>query len=197
MVPTKNLIGRINSAIVAAASTIPGGIPNPRSKLDIHANMLVFRKNCFVFDSVHGRTVDVYSFDPSLSLSKKTPIFDAAVAYDLPYNHKTYILLDRNVLHVSSIDNNLIPHFIVRESGALVHDVPKIHVNDPGVNNHSILFPDSGLQIQLQIWGIFFFFHSRVPTHEDITSCDKILITPDSANWDPYCLIFLIMKNRC
>ena len=47
------------------------------------------------------------------------------------------------------MDNNPIPTFIVREGGAMVHDVPKIHVNDPGVNYHSILFPVYGLQIQL------------------------------------------------
>ena len=84
------------------------------------------------------------------------------------------------------MDNNLIPAFIVRESGALFHDAPNINVNDPGVNENLILFPDSNLQIQLQLWDIFSFFHSRVPTHEEITSCDKILITPYSADWDPY-----------
>ena len=84
------------------------------------------------------------------------------------------------------MDNNLIPPLMFRESDAMVHDVLKIHVNYPGVNDHSILFPDSSLQIQLQLWGIFSFFHWRVPSHEDITSCDKILITPDSANWDLY-----------
>ena len=80
----------------------------------------------------------------------------------------------------------MIPPFIVCESGALVHYVPKIHVNDTGVIDNSILFPDSGLQIQIQLWGIFSFFHSRVTTHEEITSCDKILITLDSADWDTY-----------
>ena len=70
--------------------------------------------------------------------------------------------------------NNLIPPFIVYESGTMVHDVTKIHVNDPGVNDHYILLSDSGLQIELQLWEIFSFFHSRDPTHEEITSCDKI-----------------------
>ena len=56
----------------------------------------------------------------------------------------------------------------------MVHDVTKIHVNDPGVNDHYILLSDSGLQIELQLWEIFSFFHSRDPTHEEITSCDKI-----------------------
>ena len=94
-----------------------------------------------------------------------------------------YILLDRNTLHVHSMENNLIPTFIVRDSGALVHDMPNIHVNDPGVNNNLILFPDSGLKTQLQLWGILSFIHSRVPTHEEITSRDKILITPESDDW--------------
>ena len=169
------MIGRINYSIVAAASTITGDSPDPRPEMDIYDNMLVLVKNCFVFDSVHGHTVDVAPFDPSFGLSKKIPIVDAALAYYFPYNHKTCILLDCNALHVPSTENNLVPPFIVCESGALVHDGPKIYVNDPGLNYHSILFPDSGLQIQLQLWGILYFFHSRVQTHEEITSCDKNL----------------------
>ena len=136
--------------------------------------------------SLVGHTIGVAPFDPSLGFSKKIPIVDAMVAYDCPYTHKAYILLAHNALHIPSMDNNLVPPFIVREIGALVHDVPKIHVNDPGVNYHYILFPDSVLQIQLYLWGILSFFHSRVTTHEEITSCDKILITPYSADWDPY-----------
>ena len=97
-----------------------------------------------------------------------------------------YILLDHNALHVNSIDNNLIPTFIVCASGDLIHDVPKIHVNDPGVNDNYILFPDPGLQIHIQLWRIFTLFHSSVPTHEEITSCDKILIILDSTDWDLY-----------
>ena len=81
---------------------------------------------------------------------------------------------------------NLIKPLIVRESGSMVHDVTKIHVDDPGVNNHSILFPYSALKIQLHLWDIFYLFNSRFPTHEEITYCDKILITPDSADWDLY-----------
>ena len=175
MVSNQYLIGRINSEIVAAAYYIPGDSPDPHYELDSHANMLVFEKNWFVFDLVHGRIVDVSPFEPSLGLSKKIPIVDAALAYYFPYNHKTCILLDCNALHVPSTENNLVPPFIVCESGALVHDGPKIYVNDPGLNYHSILFPDSGLQIQLQLWGILYFFHSRVQTHEEITSCDKNL----------------------
>ena len=78
--PNEHFIGRINSAIVAAESTIPGDIPDALSDMDSFANMLVLWKNCFVFESVHGRTVDVAPFEPSLGLSKKISIVDAAVA---------------------------------------------------------------------------------------------------------------------
>ena len=71
MVPKQYLISIISSVIVAATSTIPSDIPDPRSELNTHSNMLVFGKNCFVFDLVHGRTVDVSPVDPSLGLSKK------------------------------------------------------------------------------------------------------------------------------
>ena len=149
--PNQHLIVRINSIIVATASTINGNIPDPRSDLDSHANMLVFGKKCFIFDSVHGYNVDVAPFYLSLGFLKKIPIVDAALAYGCSYNHKTYILLACNAIHVPSMLNNLIPPFIVRESGAMVHDVPKIHVNDPGVNNSLILFPGSDIRIQLQL----------------------------------------------
>ena len=116
---------------------------------------------------------------------KKNPIFDATVPYNYPYTHKTHILLARNALNVPSIHNNFITYFIVREIGALVNDFLKIHFNYPGVNDHSILFTDSGLKIYLHLWGFLSFFYSGVITHEEITSCDKIFITPNSANWDP------------
>ena len=83
MVPNQNLIGRINYAIVESASTNTGDGPDPRSELDSHSNMLVFGNNCFDFDSVHGSTVDVAPFDPSLGLSNKIPIIDSAGAYDI------------------------------------------------------------------------------------------------------------------
>ena len=166
MVPNQHLIGRIHSEIVADASTIPGDSPSTRYELYTHANMIVIGNNYFVFDSVHGRTVDVAPFYSSLGFFKNITIVDDAVAYDCLHNHKTCILLDRNSIHVPSMRNGMIPPFIVRESGALFHDAPNINVNDPGVNDNLILFHDSNLQIQLQLWGILSLFHSRVPTYE-------------------------------
>jgi len=148
--------------------------------------MIVLGKHCFVFDNVHGQTCEIQPFDPSLGTVKKVPIVDAAIAYDCPYTHKTYILMFRNALHVPSMDNNLIPPFIMREAGITVNDVPKIHANDPENKDHSIAFPDIDLRIPLQLWGLFSFFHSRIPTLDEIKHCDKFFMTPDSTAWDPY-----------
>ncbi len=74
----------------------------------------------------------------------------------------------------------------MREAGLLVNDVPKIHADDPEIKDHSIAFPDTDLRIPLQLWGIFSFFHSRIPTSDEIRHCDKVFMTPDSTTWDPY-----------
>ena len=86
---------------------------DPRTELDSHANMVVLGKNCFVFDNVHGRTCDVEPFDKNLGTAKQIPVVDAALAYDCPYSHETYLLIVRNALYIESMENNLIPPFIM------------------------------------------------------------------------------------
>ena len=71
------------------------------------------------------------------------PLVDATVRYDNPYNRKSYILVIWNALYVSSMDNNLIPPFMLREKGVTVNDVPKIHKADPTVDDHVITFVET------------------------------------------------------
>ena len=84
-----------------------------RSELDSHANMVVLGRNCFVFDGVHGKTCDVEPFDPKLGKAKKVPVVDAAVAYDCPYSHQTFLFILRNALYIPTLEHNLIPPFIM------------------------------------------------------------------------------------
>ena len=185
--PNDYIHSKIVSTATVASAVVDSDSPLPRSELDSHANMTVLGKHCFVFDNIHGQTCKVQPFDPSLGTVKEVPIVDATVAYDCPYTHKTYILMFRNALHVPSMENNLVPPFIMREAGLLVNDVPKIHADDPEIKEHSIAFPDStDLRIPLQLWVIFSFFHSRIPTSNEIRHCDKLFMTPDSTTWDPY-----------
>ena len=80
------------------------------------------------------------------------------------------------------MENNLIPPFIMRESGMTVNEIPKIHVLNPDSSDHAITFPSSNLSIPLQLWGTFSYFPSRTPTSNEIESCDKIFMAPDGAN---------------
>ena len=148
--------------------------------------MAVLGKHCFVFDSVNGRTCDVAPYDPSIGTVKKVPVVDAALVYDCPYTFKPYLLIVRNALYVPTMENNLIPPFLIREAGIKLQDVPKIHVKEPNENDHAITFEDENLRIPLQLNGIFSYFHTRTPTHEEIAHCDPIFLTPDSDNWDPH-----------
>ena len=157
--------------------------------------MVVLGRNCFVFDGIHGKTCDVEPFDPSIGIAQKVPVVDAAISYDCPYLHQTFILIIRNALYIPSLEHNLIPPFIMREAGIIVNDTPKIHVPNPDSSDHSISFPMSNLDIPLQLMGTFSYFSSRNPTSDEIHSCDKIFLTPDGTNWDPYSSHFAVNED--
>eukprot|EP00957_Ditylum_brightwellii_P036564 2770559-Ditylum_brightwellii.AAC.1 len=57
----------------------------------------------------------------------KIRLVDTALKYDCPFPDKKYILLVRNTLHVPSMNNNLIPVFVLREAAIRVNDTLKIH----------------------------------------------------------------------
>ena len=64
--------------------------------------------------SKSGKYADVDAFSPDVGSLSKVPIVDAAIAYDCPFTLQTFIMVVRNVLHLPTIDHNLIPPFIMR-----------------------------------------------------------------------------------
>ena len=76
--------------------------------------MVVVGKHYIIFDDT-GKTCTVNVFSESIGKLDNVPIVDAAVAYDCPYQCKTFILLMRNALHILELEINLLPPFIVRE----------------------------------------------------------------------------------
>ena len=124
-----------------------------RTELDSHANMPVVGKHAYIIAET-GKKVDVSPFTPDYK-PLTVPLVDATVRYDNPYNGKSYILVLRNALYVPLMDNNLIPPFMPREMGVTVNDVPKIHKEDPTVDDHTITFVETGYRIPLSLWGIF------------------------------------------
>ena len=97
-----------------------------------------------------GRKADVNAFSPDFE-PMTIPIVDAAVQYNCKFTGKSYLLIIHNALHVPSMENNLIPPFVMRETGISVDDTPKIHCDDPSVMNHSLFFKETGLRIPLSL----------------------------------------------
>jgi hypothetical protein len=186
--PNRHVINSIISTLEACkvSSTYSSNTALPRTELDSHANMVVLGKNAFIFEST-GRTCTVKPFSDRLGTVENVPIVDAAIAYECQYTCQTYILIIRNALHIPYLDHNLVPPFILRAGGVIINDVPKIHCPDPSVLDHCISFPDSDLKIPLQLFGTFSYFHSRKPETEELYSCDKVFLTPDSSDWNPHC----------
>ena len=186
---TQAIISALHASISSATNPDSGSSADPRTELDSHANMVVLGKDSFIFEST-GRTCNVRPFASELGIAENVPIVDGAIAYDCPYTSQSYILLVRNALHIPSMHINLIPPFIMRAGGVTVNDIPKIHVDDPCKDDHCLIFPHSDLRIPLQLNGTFSYFHTRLPTTQELYDLDKVFLTPDSEDWNPHCESF-------
>ena len=147
--------------------------------------MAVLGKHSFIIAT--GRTADVRPFSPDYDALSDVPIVDGVILYHCPISQTTHTLVLRNALSVPTMDNNLIPPFLMREAGLTVNDVAKIHINDPDVTDHSIFIPNVSLRIPLTLWGIFSYFPTSKPTLSDLQENDDtiLLITPDGP-WNPH-----------
>ena len=187
---TGNITGQWNDRIYSILSAVSeemsvnemGTRVESCTELDSHANMTVVGKHAYIIAET-GKKVDVSPFTPDYKMLT-VPLVDATIKYDNPYNRKTYILVLRNALHVPSMDHNLIPPFMLREMGETVNDVPKIHKEDPTVDDRAITFVETGFRIPLSLWGIFSYFPTSKPTHDDLLNPNEVYILPP-ATWNP------------
>ena len=76
------------------------------------------------------KTVEVSPFTPDYK-PIKVEVVNIVLQYDSPLDGKEYMLVIRNALCVPSMNNNLIPLFIMRENGIVVNECAKIHCEDP------------------------------------------------------------------
>ena len=153
----------ISEVILIPVSGIEVSSDNLRTELDSHASTVVLGLNSFVVVST-GRTFNVQPFSSDLGVAKDVPIVDGALAHDFPYSGIVYILVVRNALHVTLMDHEPSPPFIIRAGGVIDNDFSKIHYEDPAVDDHCVSFDTSDLRIPLQLNGVFSYFHVRVPT---------------------------------
>ena len=139
-----------------------------RTELDSHAASIVAGRNVHVLrDS--GRTVDVGPFTESLGKLKRIPVVDCAIAHDCPYSGTTRVMILYNALHIKEMNHNLLPPFVVRRKGNILNDIPKMQVQDPSVEDHSIFFPNDDVRIPLQLIDTISYFSLRKPTHDELT----------------------------
>jgi hypothetical protein len=90
-----------------------------------------------------------------------------------------HVLVLQNALFVPSMRNNLTPPFVMREAGTRVNDTPKIQSGDPTEEDHSMFFPEPGLQTPLSLWGMFLCFVTSKPTAEEMMETEDVcLLTP-------------------
>ena len=69
-----------------------------------------------------GKSAEVGAFTESAGSLNQVPIVDAMLAYYCKRTSQVYLLVLRNVLYIESMDDNLIPTFILREAGLIVNE---------------------------------------------------------------------------
>ena len=109
------------------------------TELDSHVNMIVMGKQAFLLSN-SVQSVDVKAFPEVVDGLYKVPIVDAVIVYDFPCTGDTFLLVVRNYLCVLVMDHNILPPFILSEAVLVVNNTPKIHINDPSVEYHSIFY---------------------------------------------------------
>ena len=62
---------------------------------------------------------------------------------------------------------------------------PKIHKEDPTVDDHAMTFMETGFRIPLSLWGIFSYFPTSKPTHDDLLNPTEVYIL-SPATWNPH-----------
>ncbi len=169
------------------------------TELDSHANMAIAGSNCRII-ATSSRYANVTPFSSNLPTMDMVEIGDAAIAYDDPILHVTYLLAMKNALLIPTMNHNLIPPFLIREAGQYVDETPKHQVANPTVDNHVIVDSETGMRIHLSLNGIFSSFPTRALTLEEIEDWENysiIFITPDSVTWDPCASHYAENKAAC
>ena len=188
--PTEYVKFRIAAAIaqIGNASVNSYLLGNSCTELDSHANMCVLGKHCYLLTELSTvRTVNVGAFSDSAGGLNNVPIVDALLAYNCERTNQVYLLMFKNVLYIESMYDNLIPPFILRETGITVNDKAKIHCGDTVTEeDHTIRERDIGLFITLQLRSIFSYFLLRKPSDDNLVDGVMVVMTPDGPTWDAY-----------
>ena len=95
-----------------------------RTDLDRHEHMVLVGKNCTVLNKT-GRHAEVALFTSDYESLHKVSIVDSVIEHDDKCSEETRLLVFYGALLVPSMDHNLVPPFILNESGLEVSTIPK------------------------------------------------------------------------
>ena len=83
----------------------------------------------------------------------------------------TYLMVTNNALNVPIMINNIIPPFIIWDSGLFVIMISKIHGEVPTKEHHSIYDATIGVHISKISMGKFLHFKRKLLTNHKIENC--------------------------
>ena len=158
-------------------------------ELDSHADSPVLGKGAIIVRKT-DRTVSVKGFADEIGNPISVPVVDGLVAYDCEYSGETRLLIIRNALHLPSMNNHLIPPFMMRLAGVKVNECAKFLATSPNINHHSIYFPEEMLRIPLQLAGITSYIPTRVPREDEINDLQELELTPQMNVWNPHSSLY-------
>ena len=58
----------------------------------------------------------------------------------------------------------------------MFNDKVKIHSSNPSMDDHTIVFPETGFRIPLSLWGVFLYFSSVAPTSASLQDGKDVYI---------------------
>jgi hypothetical protein len=133
-----HLVCAVVLAVMIGGASMGSDASLGATELDSHANMAVAGSNCTII-ATSGCYANVTPFSSNLPMMEGVEIGDAAIAYDNPISHVTYLLVMQNALLIPTMNHNLILPFLIREADLYVDKTPKHQVANPMVDNHVIV----------------------------------------------------------
>ena len=145
-------------------------------ELDSHADSAVVGKHCCILRKT-GKITNVRGFTDDLGSGLSVPFVDAVVTYEDDMTDKVYLLIIKNALYVESMDNHLIPPFLMRLARIEVDECPKFLSPKPCLENHSIYFRSYNVRIPLSLNNTISYIPTRKPTHEEMNLMSTYVIS--------------------
>jgi hypothetical protein len=156
-----------------------------RLELDSHADTCCAGSNCAVLYST-GREVTVSPFLDKYTSTKGIPIASVNTAYDHPLTGHNYLFILNEALYFGP----RMKHSLLCPNQLRSHGVPD--------SLHSIIVPDEIIHtFPLSMIGVFSFFHSRLPTTDELADSDILRLTLASdMPWHPHSDDFRIAEGH-